>query len=444
MDRGKERTWKIATIVMAVLFVGSVGLWVATHVGGGEGAGPGGQVWHCPMHPEYTSDGPGECPICGMDLVPVEEAAPTGAMTPEEEMAMESGVPGLEPITITPKQEQYIGVRTGAVERQVLTKALRTVGLVKPDETRLSELNAKVAGWIEALYVNATGELVNRGEPLLAIYSPELVATQEEYLLALRGREQLKDSPFPEIARSGDELVASAERRLRLWDISEGQLRQLRETRKPRKTLTLYAPFTGFVMHRTATEGMHVTAGMELFKLADLSKVWVEADLYEQEIPHVEEGQRATISVKGVPGKTYTGVIDYIYPYLEGPTRTVKARFVVANPGFTLKPDMYADVEMEIPLGERLAVPTEAVIDTGERQVVFVALGEGRYVPREIRVGDRVDNWYPVESGLEEGDKVVTSGQFMIDSESRLKAAIAARAGGDESEAEEEPEHSDM
>ncbi len=441
MKGSSVRVWQAATVILGLLFVASVGLWVATHVGGERGAA-GGQLWQCPMHPEIIQDKPGECPICGMDLVQVEQARMGGAGEGTEgEADMGSGVAGLAPITITPTQEQHIGVRTGTVERKSLSRTIRTVGLVKPDETRLSEVNAKVDGWIEKLHVEFTGELVKQGQPLLAIYSPDLVATQEEYLLALRSRERLKDSAFPEVARSGNELVASAERRLRLWDISDAQIRRLRTTGKPQKTLTLHAPFNGFVMHRTATEGMHVSAGMELFKLADLSRVWVEADFFEAELPLVKAGQEATIRVKGVPDKTYTGKVDYVYPVVDGQTRTVKARFVVPNGGFLLKPGMYADVELEIPLGQQLALPTEAVIDTGERQVVFVVAGEGRYVPREIEIGQRVEDWYVVESGLEGGEKVVTSGQFMIDSESRLKAAIAARTGGADEPADEGAEH---
>jgi RND family efflux transporter MFP subunit len=433
MSSSKEQRWRIAAIVLAVLFAGSIGLWIVTHVGGPQEGTAEGGLWQCPMHPNVIRNQPGQCPICGMDLVPVKPGAAAPPAAGGMNMPLESGVEGLAPITITPTQEQQIGVRTGPVERRNLTRTIRTVGLVKPDETRRSDLNAKVDGWIERLYVDFTGQLVRQGQPLLAIYSPDLVATQEEYLLALRSRERLKDSPFPEIARSGDELVASAERRLRLWDISEGQLRQLRTTGKAQKTLTLYAPFNGFVMERMATEGMRVMAGMTLFRLADLSHVWLEADLYTPDMPLVKLGDHATISVQGVPDRTYTGRIAYIYPVVEGQTRTAKARFDVPNPGFVLKPDMYADVEMHVPLGEQLAVPTEAVMDTGERQIVFVALGQGRYMPREIKVGERSGDWYVVESGLRAGERVVTSAQFMLDSDSRLKSAVAAMgaaAGG--------------
>jgi len=380
--------------------------------------------YHCPMHPTYVSDRPGECPICGMDLVPLEEAAEAPASTVE----------GLAVVKITPEKQQLIGVRTERVKYLTLDKTIRTVGMVEVDETKLTDVNTKIDGWIEELYVDYTGQLVKKGQPLLAIYSPELVATQEEYLLALRARKQLQDSPFPDIARSGDSLVEAARRRLELWDIPASEIKAIERSGEPIKTLLLFAPFTGYVMERRATEGMYVRAGMPLYRLADLSTVWVQADIYEYELPLVKVGQHARLTVNAYPGRTFPGRVTYVYPTVEGRTRTVKVRFEFLNPQELLKPGLYANVEIRVPLGRELAVPAEAVLDSGLRQIVFVAQGEGYFEPREVKLGSRAGDYYLVLSGLEEGEEVVSSGNFLIDAESRLKAAISGMGAPSEQE----------
>jgi Cu(I)/Ag(I) efflux system membrane fusion protein len=312
-----------------------------------------------------------------------------------------------------------------------MAKVIRTVGVVEQDETRVRHIHTKITGWIEDLHVDFTGKEVRRGAPLLSIYSPELVSTQEEYLLALRARERVSGSPFPEVAGSGESLLRSTRRRLELWDITEAEIRRLEETGEPKKDLTLYSPISGFVLHKTALEGMYVQPGTELFTIADLSEVWVHADVYEYELPLVAVGQEATLTLSYSPGELFHGRVDYVYPTLDAATRTAKVRFRFPNAGLDLKPQMYANVEIRVDLGERLAVPEEAILDTGRRQVAFIAEGDGWFAPREVKTGQKAEGLVEVLEGLAEGERVVTSGNFMIDSESRLEASITAAAGDD-------------
>ena len=328
-------------------------------------------------------------------------------------------------VQVSPEKQQLIGVKIGVVESKPLEKVIRTVGKVDYDEKRIVTVSPKIGGWIEDLYIDFTGKFVRKGDPLLTIYSPELVATQEEYLLALKARKDLKKSPFPEVAGSGDSLAESAKRRLKLWDISDDQIRSLEEGGEAKKTLTLYSPFTGFVLEKTAYQGMNVMPGMALYKLADLSIVWLIADIYEYELPFVHVGQQAAIQLSYLPGETFTGKAIYIYPALDPNTRTAKVRFEFPNAQGRLKPEMYANVEIKIHLGQKLVVPEGAVIDTGIRQMVIIDKGSGYFEPREVKVGAKVDDYYEVTNGLKVGERVVTSANFLIDSESKLKEAMA-------------------
>jgi Cu(I)/Ag(I) efflux system membrane fusion protein len=328
-------------------------------------------------------------------------------------------------VQVSPEKQQLIGVKIGVVESKPLEKVIRTVGKVDYDEKRIVTVSPKIGGWIEDLYIDFTGKFVRKGDPLLTIYSPELVATQEEYLLALKARKDLKKSPFPEVAGSGDSLAESAKRRLKLWDISDDQIRSLEEGGEAKKTLTLYSPFTGFVLEKTAYQGMNVMPGMALYKLADLSIVWLIADIYEYELPFVHVGQQAAIQLSYLPGETFTGKAIYIYPALDPNTRTAKVRFEFPNAQGRLKPEMYANVEIKIHLGQKLVVPEGAVIDTGIRQMVIIDKGSGYFEPREVKVGAKVDDYYEVTKGLKVGERVVTSANFLIDSESKLKEAMA-------------------
>jgi Cu(I)/Ag(I) efflux system membrane fusion protein len=332
-------------------------------------------------------------------------------------------------VQISSERQQLIGVKFGTVEMRPLEKVIRTVGRIDYDEKRIVIVSLKVGGWIEDLYVDFTGRFVRKGEPLLTIYSPELVSTQEEYLLALKAKKSLTKSPFPEVAGSGDSLAESAKRRLKLWDITDEEIQKLEESGQSKKTLTLYAPFSGFVLEKSAYKGMNVMPGMALYKLADLSFVWLYADIYEYELPFVRLGQDASIQLSYIPGEMFRGKAIYIYPSLNPETRTAKVRFEFPNPHEKLKPEMYANVEIKVHLGQKLAVPEGAIIDTGIRQLAIVDKGSGYFEPREVKVGAKVDNYYEVIKGLKAGERVVTSANFLIDSESKLKEAVGGMAG---------------
>ncbi len=340
---------------------------------------------------------------------------------------MEEVAPGT--VQISSERQQLIGVKIGTVEMKPLEKVIRTVGRVDYDEKRIVTVSPKIGGWIEDLYVDFTGRFVKQGDPLLTIYSPELVSTQEEYLLALRAKKSLSKSSFPEVAGSGDSLAESALRRLKLWDISDDQIKTLEQTGQAKKTLTLYSPFTGFVLEKSAYKGMNVMPGVALFKLADLSVVWLYADIYEYELPFIRLGQQASIQLTYLPGETFTGKAIYIYPSLNAETRTAKVRFEIPNSHEKLKPEMYANVEIRVHLGQKLAVPEGAIIDTGIRQLAIIDKGNGYFEPREVKVGSKVDNYYEVIRGLKAGERVVTSANFLIDSESKLKEAVGGMAG---------------
>jgi Cu(I)/Ag(I) efflux system membrane fusion protein len=332
-------------------------------------------------------------------------------------------------VQITPQRQQLIGVKFGTVEVKSLEKIIRTVGRVDYDEKRIVTVSTKIGGWIEDLYVDFTGRFVKQGDPLLTIYSPELVSTQEEYLIALRAKKSLSKSPFPEVAGSGESLAESAKRRLKLWDISDDQIKALEETGQSKKTLTLFSPFSGFVLEKSAYKGMNVMPGLALYKLVDLSVVWLYADIYEYELPFIRLGQQASIQLSYIPGETFTGKAIYIYPSLNPETRTAKVRFEIPNSHERLKPEMYANVEIKVHLGQKLAVPEGAIIDTGLRQLAIVDKGSGYFEPREVKVGSKVEGYYEVIKGLKAGERVVTSANFLIDSESKLKEAVGGMAG---------------
>jgi len=380
---------------------------------GGRDAKPQGErkikYWAAPMDPTYIRNEPGKSPM-GMDLVPVYEDEAASGST----------------IKVDPVTSQNMGVRTATVERRDLARTIHTVGLVNYEEPRVYSINAKIDGWIEKLYVDQTGQMVKKGQPLLAIYSPKLVSAQEEYLLALRNRSKLRDAAFPSISEGADRLLESTRKRLKYWDISDAQIRRLEKTGAVSKTMTLYAPNKGIVKMKMAFEGQFVKAGMDLFQIADISRVWVNADIYEYELPWVREGQPAEIILPFVGGKTLSAKIDYIYPYVEPKTRTVKARLVFDNPGLELKPDMYVNVRVRTEeVKEVLAVPAEAVLHSGEKTRVFVTRGEGKFEPREVKVGlQDEEGFLEIRQGLLAGEQVVTSAQFLFDSESKLREAI--------------------
>jgi membrane fusion protein, copper/silver efflux system len=373
--------------------------------------------WQDPMHPAYKSDKPGTAPDCGMDLEPVYEE---DGSTTENLTNLPDGV-----IKISPAKQQLIGVQYGEVIYQPVVKTLRTVGRLAYDETKMVRVHTKIDGWVEDVFVNFTGKQVSKGEPLLSIYSPDLLQTQLEFLLAIRGRAELKETAFREAAGGAESLYQSARRRLELWDITKEQIDEIEERGSPIKTMTLYSPAEGFVLARNAYPKQRIMPDTELYSIVDMSTIWVIAEIYEFEASEIKLGQSADITLTYFPGRTYSGTITYIYPQVDNATRTLKVRIELPNQNFELKPDMYANVEMKIDYGKKLIVPQEAIMDSGSEQMVFIALEGGYFEPRKIKVGGRVDNKTIVLDGLKKGEQVVTSANFLIDSESKLQSATA-------------------
>ena len=412
----------IAVVIAAL----AMGWWGRGLVGGGtlapttgrtasaEGPCPGGVeplYWKAPMDPSYVRDSPGKSPM-GMDLVP--QCPGHDKDGPEDAVVVDAA-------TI-----QTIGVRTTPVERRDLVRTVRAIGRVAYDERRVSHIHTKVQGWVEKLFVDYVGQQVRKGEPLLEIYSPELVATQEELLLAARYREATEDSPFEDVREGGESLYDATRRRLALWDIRDRDVDRLLETGEVERTLTLYAPASGVITHLGVRAGMEVKPNSNLYTIADLSEVWVLADVYEYELPWLELGQMATVELAYLPGKEMRGELTYIAPFLDPDTRTAEVRLELDNPDGRLKPEMFGNAVIEAaPRPNVLAIPSDAVIRSGERTIAIVALGEGRFEPRDVELGlDGDDGRVQVLDGLAQGEEVVVSSQFLIDSESNLQEAV--------------------
>jgi Cu(I)/Ag(I) efflux system membrane fusion protein len=342
----------------------------------------------------------------------------------EEGSGAESGV-----ITIPEERLQTVGVKYEPVARRPLEKIIRTVGRVAVDERRLAKVTIKFHGWIEELFVSALGDHVKKGQRLFTIYSPDLVASQEEYLLAVRGQKQLGSSEFPEVAQGSKDLLEASRRRFQLWDITEDHIRELEKTGKVMRTLPIHSPISGTVIKKEALAGAHVEPGEELYTIADLLHIWILADIYEYELSFVREDQKAAVTLSYDPSTILTGRVGFIYPTLDPKTRTAKVRFELDNSDEKLKPDMYANVELAVNLGTRLAIPQEAIIESGRKQVVFLYHGGGRLEPRIIKTGVKTGEWSEVLEGLKEGEHIVTSANFLIDSESRLKSVVESMSG---------------
>jgi RND family efflux transporter MFP subunit len=371
--------------------------------------------YHCPMHPTYVSDKPGDCPICGMKLVPIEpEARTTGG-----------AVPGRASLSLSPEKRQLLGIRSEEIHHGPLTRVIRTVGRVAVDERRLHHIHTKYDGYVEHLYVDFTGKFVKKDEHLLSIYSPELVATQQEYLLAYNAQEQMAGSEIPSVAQGSLNLLEAARQRLLLWDMRSEDIEALEKAGKVSRTIDLHSDVAGYVVQKMAFHGMRVTPADTLFDIADLSHVWVLADVYESDLPLVRIGMQGELTVPYLPGKKWRGAVTYVNPTVEEKTRTIKVRIELRNSGLLLKPDMFADVQLRAELGPSLSVPESAVIDSGGRKLVFLDQGEGRFEPREVELGVRVGSSFQVLSGLDDGERVVTSANFLLDSESSLRSALS-------------------
>lgn len=333
-------------------------------------------------------------------------------------------------IKISLDKVQKLGVKTETAALRELIHMIRAVGTIQADERRLHTVTPRFEGWIQKLHVNTTGQSVRRGDALMEIYSPDLIATQEEYLIAWKGLRSAKNLA-PEIQASMNQLMQSALQRLRNWDISEEELRRLQKEGVARQTLALRAPVAGVVMEKVAVEGMRIMPGEALYRIADLSSIWLLADVFEQDLGMIQPGQSARILINAYPEKVFNGKVTFIYPEIATETRTAKVRIELPNPGGLLKPSMYASVELVVPHSETkvLTISDSAVLDSGARQIVLVQRGEGLYEPREVKLGMRADGYVEVIEGVREGEQVVVSANFLIDAESNLKAALGAFGG---------------
>jgi len=374
--------------------------------------------WVDPMHPSYKSDKPGIAPDCGMQLTPVYESdkpgqAPTGT------------------VTLSARKQQLINLKLAVVTEAHIMQNIRTVGVLQYDETKVVKIHSKIDGWIEKVYANYTGRFVRKGQALFSIYSPELVATQQEYLLAVKAEKTLGNSSFPDVSSGSKALKESAYRRLKLWDVSDQQIKKLEETGTPITSVIFYSPLSGYVLSKDIFEKQRIDYQTETYSIVDLSTIWVMADVYEYEAGRVHEGQDAIMTLSYGSEEQFRGKVAYVYPELNNATRTIKARIEFANSNLALRPGMYANVELDTGHGSGLVIPVDAVLDSGKRKVVFVQVSEGEFEPREVALGQRLDENVVVTSGLNAGDKIVASGNFLIDSESELKSAFESMEKAD-------------
>ncbi|BDU74066.1 efflux RND transporter periplasmic adaptor subunit [Mesoterricola silvestris] len=378
---------------------------------------PAKTMYQCPMHPQIIQDHPGDCPICGMALVAMDGSNASDANGPD----------GHATVAIDLERQQLIGLTTTAAVEGSVGGEIRTTARIAPDETRIRHMHVKVDGYVEKLFVDFVGMPVAKGQALFTFYSPDFVSAQQEYLLALRTRKALKGG---EREGSGQELLDSARRRMALWDVAPGDLDELERTGEVKKSLTLRSPIAGVVTAKTAVEGNRLTPADTPFEITDLGHLWAIADIYEPELPRLKVGMGAALTLEAFPGKTFNGRVAFIDPLVDPKTRTTKARVEIANPGGILKPEMFGEMVIRSQARKGLVVPVDAVLDAGTRKIVFVALGDGRFEPREVRTGSSLGETVEVLSGLKAGENVVNRANFLVDSESRLKAALAHMAPG--------------
>lgn len=388
--------------------------------------------WFCPMHPHVVADEPGQCPICRMELVERERAAaPAVAKNAEEEPAAAgAGRAAAPPVSLSAQAIQVAGVATVPVLRQDLVHEIRAAGTIEADETRLEHVAARVPGRIERLHADFTGQPVRRGAPLYELYSPDLVATQREYLLALEQQRRLAATGSAEAAESAGALVGAARDRLALWGITDAQIQALERTGRPELSLTFASPISGTILQKNVIEGQYVEEGTDLYLLADLSSVWLVAQVYEFELGKLRIGQPVAASNRAYPGREFGGRIAFIEPVLDQRTRTARVRIVLPNRSGELKPGMFADAKLRIPVDDQLSVPRSAVIDTGTRQVVYVETAPGSFEARAVALGDAAGDRVAVLEGLQEGEKVVAAANFLIDSQAQLASGASLQWSG--------------
>jgi len=383
------------------------------------------EYWTCTMHPSVRMKEPGTCPICAMDLVPVMKRSPAILDNVSTNSAQQ--IAGDEStFTVDPRRQQLINVQTTVVEVRSLKKVIRTVATLKLDETGIEYVHPKIQGWIDKVFVDFTLQYVNQGDPLFSIYSPELVSTQEEYLLALKTAENLADSPFEHVSSGARSLFEATRRRLELFDITDEQIEQLEKSGQVQKNLIVYSPVNGHVTEKNAFPNMYVTPETRIYTIADYTKIWAYVEIYENEISYVRKGQPAVMSTVAYPGKAFHGNITYVYPHLNEKTRTMRVRLEFPNPDLKLKPGMYSNIEIQVPLGATLAVPKSAVLRTGKRDLVFVDLGSGQMQLRQVEIGATASGYYEILKGLKPGERVVSAANFLIDAESKVQGVEAS------------------
>jgi RND family efflux transporter MFP subunit len=399
----------------------------------------GKDVYYCPMHKNYHSDKPGNCPICSMKLVKLETSSTPAATSaavkgePSSMPNMASSAPAAgassngNAVFVPPEKQQLIGMRSVPAEMGTLTKDIRIVGKVSYDETHLTHIHTKVSGYIEDVFADSVGKTVRAGEPLFTIYSPDLVATEQDYLLALRSRDLLKASTVASAAQGSENLIAAARERLRLWDVTDEEIRRLETEGKVKREIAVYSPVSGVVMERAAYHhGTFVDPSKELFMIVDLSHVWILGEVYETDLPFVKTGQSAEVELPYSAGvRKLRGRVTFIYPFLDPKTRTVQVRLEFPNPDLSLKPEMFTNIAMAAALGRQVLIPQDALMDTGTEQYVFIDKGDGYVQPRKVKAGGEAGENVGILEGLKSGERVVTGANFIVDSESRLKGAFA-------------------
>lgn len=455
----KTKTVGIIAVALFVVVALALGYWWVRNNGAGSAEDPetSAQLWTCPMHPDILLHEPGNCPICNMKLVPVETSAPMDMeMESNEPMDIESGEPMGDTgehavpqaagptVHVSPAFLQNFAVRTTVADRGPIPLDLNTIGVLQYDQKKIVSISTKFEGWIESATVNYIGEEVQKGDLLFEIYSPQLVTTQKEYLAALDYLDRLSDGGRSDAIDRARNLLDATRERLRWWDITDEQIAALDNARQVTRTLKIYSPVSGVLVEKMgdSLEGMKLTPGMTVFKLADLSTIWADVEVYEHQIQHLSIGQTVRIAVDAFPGRQWTGRITYFDPTIDPKTRTLRARVEIQNPDRALRPEMYANVNLQPPAANNVVrVPREVVLHTGERSVVIVQRRSGVFEPREVELGASGGNWQEVRSGIDAGETLVASSQFLIDSESNLREAINQMLAGSESESAATPIH---